>query len=247
MTPLGHLDQAVEAHTRGDWAACNSQLRTFLESLFDDIARNVRPQEAAQPPSSRTSVRCLADPTSVSLRSTGTNGRPTARTTSMASSDAPHRGLASGPLRRGSQHLSPAYRPRDGQDLFAPSLLWPLIMTPGATSAKSKLTFLETVYPPISNQEAVWLQNDPEVEALLRQRLLHDRRPRRGEVSEPGHRSDTYSRPSTLRSAPISAIPSISASATCPPSRLRSGILLVEGGDRAFKERARRLRVRLDR
>jgi hypothetical protein len=26
-TPLGHLDQAVEAHTRGDWAACNSQLR----------------------------------------------------------------------------------------------------------------------------------------------------------------------------------------------------------------------------
>ena len=37
------------------------------------------------------------------------------------------------------------------------------------TSTKSKLTFLETVYPPISNQEAVWLQYDPEVEALLRQ------------------------------------------------------------------------------
>lgn len=30
-TPLGHLDQAVEAHTRGDWAAANGQLRTFLE------------------------------------------------------------------------------------------------------------------------------------------------------------------------------------------------------------------------
>lgn len=42
-------------------------------------------------------------------------------------------------------------------------------MIPGATSTKSNLTFLETVYPPISNQEAVWLQNDPEVEALLRQ------------------------------------------------------------------------------
>ncbi|BBI48776.1 hypothetical protein HORIV_11970 [Vreelandella olivaria] len=40
-TPLGHLDQAIEAHTRGDWAACNGQLRTFLESLFDDIARRV--------------------------------------------------------------------------------------------------------------------------------------------------------------------------------------------------------------
>lgn len=42
-------------------------------------------------------------------------------------------------------------------------------MTAGATSMKSKVTFLETVYPPISNQEAVWLQNDSEVEALLRQ------------------------------------------------------------------------------
>ena len=40
-TPLGHLDQAIEAHTRGDWAAANGQLRTFLESLFDDIARKV--------------------------------------------------------------------------------------------------------------------------------------------------------------------------------------------------------------
>ena len=42
-------------------------------------------------------------------------------------------------------------------------------MIHSATSMKSKLTFLETVYPPISNQEAIWLQNNPEVEALLRQ------------------------------------------------------------------------------
>lgn len=42
-------------------------------------------------------------------------------------------------------------------------------MTASATSTKSKITLLETVYPPISNQEAVWLQNDPKVEALLRQ------------------------------------------------------------------------------
>lgn len=61
MTPLGHLDQAVEAHTRGDWAACNSQLRTFLESLFDDIARNVRPQEAAQRPTSENRRALLAN------------------------------------------------------------------------------------------------------------------------------------------------------------------------------------------
>lgn len=61
MTPFGHLDQAVEAHTRGDWAACNSQLRTFLESLFDDIARNIRPQEAAQRPTSENRRALLAD------------------------------------------------------------------------------------------------------------------------------------------------------------------------------------------
>jgi len=61
VTPLGHLDQAVEAHTRGDWAACNSQLRTFLESLFDDIARNIRPKEAAQKPTSENRRALLAD------------------------------------------------------------------------------------------------------------------------------------------------------------------------------------------
>lgn len=45
--PAGHLDQAVEAHTRGDWAAANAQLRTFLESLFDAIAHAVDPGAAA--------------------------------------------------------------------------------------------------------------------------------------------------------------------------------------------------------
>jgi hypothetical protein len=36
--PLGHLQQALSAHTRGDWAAANSQLRPFIESLFDCVA-----------------------------------------------------------------------------------------------------------------------------------------------------------------------------------------------------------------
>lgn len=38
QVPAGHLDQAIEAHTRGDWAAANAQLRTFFESLLDAIA-----------------------------------------------------------------------------------------------------------------------------------------------------------------------------------------------------------------
>lgn len=60
-TPLGHLDQAIEAYTRGDWAACNSQLRTFLESLYDEIACRVKPAEAPQLASSENRRRLLAD------------------------------------------------------------------------------------------------------------------------------------------------------------------------------------------
>ena len=61
VTPLGHLDQAIDAHTRGDWAACNSQLRTFLESLYDEIACHVKPAEAPQLASSENRRRLLAD------------------------------------------------------------------------------------------------------------------------------------------------------------------------------------------
>ncbi len=34
----GHYDQAINAYTRGDWAAANGQLRTFIQKLFDSIA-----------------------------------------------------------------------------------------------------------------------------------------------------------------------------------------------------------------
>src|SRR5258705_6014155 len=36
-TSLGHLNQAIRAHSEGHWAAANGQLRTFYESLFDEI------------------------------------------------------------------------------------------------------------------------------------------------------------------------------------------------------------------
>jgi hypothetical protein len=35
----GHLQQAISAHTRGDWAAANAQIRSFIESLFSEFAR----------------------------------------------------------------------------------------------------------------------------------------------------------------------------------------------------------------
>lgn len=41
-----HLDQAIEAHTRGEWASANGQLRTVLQGLFDEIARRIDPIEA---------------------------------------------------------------------------------------------------------------------------------------------------------------------------------------------------------
>lgn len=37
------------------------------------------------------------------------------------------------------------------------------------TKTSSKLSILKLVYPPISSQEAVWLQNDAEVEKIMRQ------------------------------------------------------------------------------
>lgn len=36
--PLGHLRQGLEAHSRGDWAAANSQIRTFFEGFLDELA-----------------------------------------------------------------------------------------------------------------------------------------------------------------------------------------------------------------
>jgi hypothetical protein len=39
----GHYDQAVTAHARGDWAAANAQLRSFVEEFFDQIAETVTP------------------------------------------------------------------------------------------------------------------------------------------------------------------------------------------------------------
>ncbi len=59
--PLGHLDQAIDAHTRGDWAAANSQIRTFLEGLLSDISSHIDPQKAAELPSSENRRAWLAE------------------------------------------------------------------------------------------------------------------------------------------------------------------------------------------
>jgi hypothetical protein len=43
----GHLDQALDAHGRGDWAAANSQIRTFFDALLDNIAEKLDATAAA--------------------------------------------------------------------------------------------------------------------------------------------------------------------------------------------------------
>jgi hypothetical protein len=40
-TAKGHLDQALDAHGRGDWAAANSQIRTYFDALLDNIAEKL--------------------------------------------------------------------------------------------------------------------------------------------------------------------------------------------------------------
>lgn len=60
-TPLGHLDQAIDAHTRGDWAAANAQMRTFLEGLFDDIARHEFPMDVENRKTSENRRTLLAE------------------------------------------------------------------------------------------------------------------------------------------------------------------------------------------
>jgi hypothetical protein len=59
----GHLDRARSAHGRGEWAAANAQLRTFVESLLDGIAERVDPAAAARPTSSNARRAMLANST----------------------------------------------------------------------------------------------------------------------------------------------------------------------------------------
>lgn len=40
----GHLDQAIKNHTQGNWAAANSQFRSFIESLLVEISAQFCPE-----------------------------------------------------------------------------------------------------------------------------------------------------------------------------------------------------------
>jgi hypothetical protein len=46
-TARGHLDQARAAHASSNWAAANSQTRTFFDALLDEIAERLDPTAAS--------------------------------------------------------------------------------------------------------------------------------------------------------------------------------------------------------
>lgn len=60
VTPCGHLDQAIDAHTRGDWAAANAQIRTFMESLILEIATQIASAELPPNPGLYNGFQALA-------------------------------------------------------------------------------------------------------------------------------------------------------------------------------------------
>jgi hypothetical protein len=56
----GHLDQAIAAHARGDWAAANAQFRPFIEGLLDEIAEQLAGGPAGVPPPGQLRRQWLA-------------------------------------------------------------------------------------------------------------------------------------------------------------------------------------------
>ena len=48
-TAKGHLEQASDAHGRGNWASANGQLRTFFDALLDGVAAKLDPSVGVLP------------------------------------------------------------------------------------------------------------------------------------------------------------------------------------------------------
>ncbi len=62
-TARGHLNQAIAAHGRGDWAAANAQLRAFVEGLLDEIAERLAAGAVDPPPAGHLRRQWLAQTT----------------------------------------------------------------------------------------------------------------------------------------------------------------------------------------
>ncbi len=71
----GHLDQAFDAHTKGHWASANSQIRSFLDGLLDEIAERIDPSVTGTPSGQQRRTKLAArEFLSRSLNEWGDNG-----------------------------------------------------------------------------------------------------------------------------------------------------------------------------
>ena len=60
-TVKGHLEQAIANHSDGEWASANSQLRSCLEGLFDEIAVLVASDKVGNVPTGHNRRQFLAN------------------------------------------------------------------------------------------------------------------------------------------------------------------------------------------
>jgi hypothetical protein len=78
-TAKGHFEQALSAHTRGDWAGANSQLRPFIESLFDSIAETLCSDKTKLPQTSHARKEFLTTLNPPFLQTTLNEWEPTGK------------------------------------------------------------------------------------------------------------------------------------------------------------------------
>jgi len=82
--PSSHLEQAIEAHTRGDWAAANAHFEPFSKPCSTTSRGTSTRIGQGRCPHRKIAAPCWQTRASVSLRRTEASGRLTEKTTSTA-------------------------------------------------------------------------------------------------------------------------------------------------------------------
>lgn len=95
-TARNHLDQALRAHGRGDWAAANAQFRTFLEALLSDIAAALEPSSSnARTPENKRALLARVDFLSMERNEWTEDGKNFLNgLTKLLSTEGSHQGLS---------------------------------------------------------------------------------------------------------------------------------------------------------
>lgn len=97
VTPMGHLDQALQSHGNGLWAAANGQILSFVMELIDEIAEKLPPEHGVD--AARRRALELAGDRAAAVRARGAErmGRAGGRVPRSVASPPPSAGAASRP------------------------------------------------------------------------------------------------------------------------------------------------------